>query len=229
MSEQPNYLRSVRSFVRRQGRMTLAQRQGLADHWESFCLESGAEGLDFKTLFGRDAPTYVEIGFGNGDNLAAMAAAQPHHNFIGIEVHRPGVGQLLTQLQQQASTNVRIYCHDAIEILNRNIPNHSLAGIFLFFPDPWPKLRHHKRRIVQPEFVDLIAQKLQPGGTLHMATDWEHYAKQMLTVMQASPSFINQASDNGYLPRPDHRPLTKFEKRGQRLGHAIWDLIFVRE
>ncbi len=168
----------------------------------------------------------VEIGFGNGDSLAKMASANPDHDYIGIEVHKPGVGHLLILLHEQALTNVRVYCHDAIEILEQKLPDHSLAGLHLFFPDPWHKKKHHKRRIVRPSFVDLLNKKLQVGGYFHAATDWQHYAESMLEVLSASEGLKNTSLSQDYCERPDYRPLTKFEQRGLRLGHGVWDLIF---
>lgn len=170
----------------------------------------------------------LEIGFGDGASLAEMAAADPDGDFIGIEVHRPGVGHLLMELESRDLQNVRIYCHDAVEVLQQHVSDASLDRVLLFFPDPWPKTKHHKRRIVQPDFVSLIASKLKSGGQLHMATDWEPYARHMLAVMKSSAAFRNTADENGFVPRPAYRPATKFEKRGRRLGHPVRDLIYQR-
>ena len=215
----------IRSFIRRQGRLTPGQEVALDQHWSQYGLEPEIY-YDFSQVFGRQAPLIVEIGFGNGDSLAKMAAANPDHDYIGIEVHKPGVGHLLILLHEQGLTNVRVYCHDAIEILEQKIPDHSLAGLHLFFPDPWHKKKHHKRRIVRPSFVDLLNKKLQVGGYFHAATDWQHYAESMLEVLSASEGLKNTSLTQDYCERPDYRPLTKFEQRGLRLGHGVWDLIF---
>ena len=220
--------RAIRSFVRREGRMTEAQKNAIAELWPHYGLEISSEPLDIVQTFNRVSPTFLEIGFGMGDSLVEMAAAHPQNNYIGIEVHRPGVGRLLSNAHEKQLINLKVFCHDAVEVLKQTIPDESLDGVFLFFPDPWPKARHHKRRIVQPQFVELIANKLQPGGFFHMATDWENYAEHMLEVMKASPLFTNQSAAGGAVEKPDYRPLTKFEKRGQRLGHGIWDLVFIR-
>jgi len=215
----------IRSFIRRQGRLTPGQEIALDQHWPQYGLEPELD-YDFSQVFGRQAPLIVEIGFGNGDSLAKMAAANPDHDYIGIEVHKPGVGHLLILLHEQALTNVRVYCHDAIEILEQKIPDHSLAGLHLFFPDPWHKKKHHKRRIVRPSFVELLNKKLQVGGYFHAATDWQNYAESMLEVLSASEGLKNTSLTQDYCERPDYRPLTKFEQRGLRLGHGVWDLIF---
>jgi len=215
----------IRSFIRRQGRLTPGQEIALDQHWPQYGLEPELD-YDFSQVFGRQAPLIVEIGFGNGDSLAKMAAANPDHDYIGIEVHKPGVGHLLILLTEQGLTNVRVYCHDAIEILEQKLPDHSLAGLHLFFPDPWHKKKHHKRRIVRPSFVDLLNKKLQVGGYFHAATDWQHYAESMLEVLSASEGLKNTSLTQDYCERPDYRPLTKFEQRGLRLGHGVWDLIF---
>jgi tRNA (guanine-N7-)-methyltransferase len=215
----------IRSFIRRQGRLTPGQEIALDQHWPQYGLEPELD-YDFSQVFGRQVPLIVEIGFGNGDSLAKMAAANPDHDYIGIEVHKPGVGHLLILLTEQGLTNVRVYCHDAIEILEQKIPDHSLAGLHLFFPDPWHKKKHHKRRIVRPSFVDLLNKKLQVGGYFHAATDWQHYAESMLDVLSASEGLKNTSLSQDYCERPDYRPLTKFEQRGLRLGHGVWDLIF---
>jgi tRNA (guanine-N7-)-methyltransferase len=220
--------RRIRSFVRREGRLTPAQERALDELWPLYGL-SARQRLKPPEVFGRRAPVTLEIGFGNGESLAEMASREPGTNFIGIEVHRPGVGRLLNQLKQQELTNVRIFCHDAVEILSHCIDDHSLDRVLLFFPDPWPKKKHHKRRIVQTAFIQLLANKLKHGGRLHMATDWQPYAEHMLEVMQASAAlFMNVAGKDQYSLRPAYRPVTKFEQRGQRLGHGVWDLIFQR-
>ncbi len=215
----------IRSFIRRQGRATAGQKAALEQYWDKYCLDS-EKSYNYGHVFVRSAPLIVEIGFGNGESLAAMAEANPQFNYLGIEVHRPGVGHLMLLLEQKGLTNVRIYHHDAIEILEQKISDYSLAGVHLFFPDPWHKRKHHKRRIVRPGFVELLNKKLQPGGYFHAATDWEHYAKDMLKILSASTGLVNLSASNEYCERPDYRPMTKFEKRGLRLGHGVWDLKF---
>ena len=226
MSEFPQ--RRIHSFVRRQGRMTRAQQSALERLWQHYVIEP-AGLLDLDAAFGRTAPRVLEIGFGMGDSLAAMAAAHPGRDYLGIEVHRPGVGRLLAKIEEAGIGNVRIICFDAVEVLQRHLPDESFDAVQLFFPDPWPKKRHHKRRIVQSEFVELLRRKLKPGGLFHVATDWEHYAEHVLTVMAQVPGFRNTAGDACYSERPDHRPATKFEKRGERLGHVIRELVFERK
>lgn len=217
----------IRSFIRRQGRLTQGQQHALSHHWDKYCLDPQAT-YDFAEVFGRVAPIIVEIGFGNGDSLAKMAAANPDTDYIGIEVHRPGVGHLMMLLDLQGLTNVRIYCHDAIDILEHKLPDASLTGVHLFFPDPWPKKKHHKRRIVRPSFIALLLKKLKVGGYFHAATDWENYAENMLEVLSADAGLLNSSETGDYCPRPEYRPLTKFEQRGLRLGHGVWDLIFTK-
>ena len=218
----------LRSFVLRQGRLTSGQKLALESQWPLFGIEYRESEIDLSETFGRDAPTTLEIGFGNGDSLAQMANEAPDRNFFGIEVHRPGVGHLLHLVGEYELSNVRVMHHDAVEIINNMIPDDSLDRIQIYFPDPWHKTRHNKRRIVQPEFVALLATKLQQGGVLHLATDWQHYAQQMLKVMTVAPDYKNQTADGGYAERPDYRPMTKFEKRGIKLGHGVWDLLFER-
>ena len=217
----------IRSFIRRQGRLTTGQQMALDNYWAIYGLDPQVE-VDFTRIFGRDAPLCVEIGFGNGEGLAKMAAANPDINYIGIEVHRPGVGHLMLQLAQQELHNVRIYCHDAIEIMEQRIADHSLTGVHLFFPDPWHKKKHHKRRIVRPSFVDLLLRKLKSGGYFHAATDWQHYAEQMLAILGSEHGMRNTSRTGDFCERPGYRPLTKFEQRGLRLGHGVWDLIFTK-
>lgn len=218
--------RAIKSFVLRQGRVTKAQEEALTNLWPVFGIKPSDTPLDFPTLFGRVAPVTLEIGFGNGDSLAQMAAAAPERDFIGIEVHTPGVGHLLKLIGDRGLQNVRVMNTDAVEILRQRIPAHSLDRVQLFFPDPWHKKKHHKRRIVQLPFVSLLASCLQTGGVFHMATDWENYAEYMAEVMQTSPDFVNLAPQPPYSPRPDTRPLTKFENRGLKLGHGVWDLLY---
>ena len=217
--------RKIRSFVRREGRLTTGQQRALQDLWPRFGLETDTR-LDLDAVFGRMASRTLEIGFGNGDALLTMAANQPETDFIGIEVHRPGVGRLLRKLQQQALNNVRVIRRDAIPVLGDCLPNNCLDRLLLFFPDPWHKKRHHKRRIVQPEFIELLAGKMKHGGILHMATDWEDYAHYMLEVADQSAAFRNCAGAGNYSPKPDYRPTTRFEQRGRRLGHGVWDLLY---
>lgn len=217
--------RRIKSFILRQGRATAGQKLALETLWDKYCLDP-QKSYDFSEVFGNDAPLIAEIGFGNGESLAKMAAANPEKNYIGIEVHRPGVGHLMMLLEQQEIKNVRIYHHDAIEVLEKSIPDNTLTGVQLFFPDPWHKRRHHKRRIVKPSFLNLLNKKLVSGGYFHAATDWEHYAQQMLKILSADSRLINTSPDKDYCERPDYRPLTKFEQRGLRLGHGVWDLIF---
>jgi tRNA (guanine-N7-)-methyltransferase len=222
--------RSIRSFVLRQGRMSEAQHRYLAEMMPKVGISYRPALLDLAAPFGRAAPTVVEIGFGMGVASAAIAAARPGDNFIGIEVHAPGVGSLCKLIAEGGPANLRIIQHDAVEVLRDMIPAASLAGVHVYFPDPWPKKRHHKRRIVQPDFVALVAEKLAPGGYLHCATDWEDYAWWMLEVLSAEPNLVNSVASTvaGFAARPEWRPETKFENRGIRLGHGVWDLVFHR-
>jgi tRNA (guanine-N7-)-methyltransferase len=208
--------------------MTEGQQRAFDEHWSRWGLQREAGPLDAGRAFGRTAPLVVEIGFGMGQSLAAMAADRPDLNYLGIEVHRPGVGRLFATLAAAGTGNVRVYCDDAVEVLEQCIADGSLDGVQIFFPDPWHKKRHHKRRLVQPAFVALLVRKLKPGGWLHLATDWENYAEQMLEVLEAEPGLVNRADPGSFSPRPDSRPRTKFEQRGQRLGHGVWDLVFER-
>jgi len=214
--------RPIRSFVRRAGRLTPAQERALEQLWPAYGIEYSDAELDFAGIFGRRAPLALEIGFGNGELLAATAAARPDADFVGIEVHEPGVGHCLLELEKRALTNVRLICHDAIEVLNRQVPDAALNQVKLFFPDPWPKKRHHKRRIVRPEFVALLARKIVGGGTFHVATDWMNYAEHIEETVDACPDF--EAVGGGEKMRPE----TKFELRGKRLGHAIWEQVYRR-
>ncbi len=220
--------RPVRSFVRREGRFTEAQRRAVEMLLPKYGAPQGGGAIDFARLFGRDAPVHLEIGFGNGDALAAMASMHPENDYLGIEVHRPGVGVLLRRLESEGIANVRVISADAHAVLEQRIPDASLSAAYLFFPDPWHKKRHHKRRLVQPEFIALLHRKLKLGGTLHLATDWEDYAQQMLALLSVAEGFENVAGPGQYLPRPEARPLTRFERRGQRLGHGVRDLVFRR-
>jgi len=216
----------IRSYVLRAGRMGSGQVRALQELGPRYVLPFQAGVPDWDAVFGRSAPRIVEIGFGMGAATAAIAAARPETDFIGIEVHEPGVGALLRLIGERALTNLRIVQHDAVQVLQQMIAPASLAGVHLYFPDPWHKKRHHKRRIVQPGFVAQVASRLAPGGVLHCATDWEPYAQQMLEVLSAEPALRNTAE--GFAPRPPWRPPTKFEQRGLRLGHGVWDLLFTR-
>ena len=222
------YIRKVRSFVKREGRLTKGQAASLEKCWPSMGLEHKNGLLDFTQVFGNDNPVVLEIGFGMGKSLVEMAKNDPNSNFIGIEVHRPGVGACLMDADAQEVTNLRVFEHDAVEVLADCIADGSLAKVQLFFPDPWHKKRHHKRRIVQAEFAELVRTKLAVGGTFHMATDWEPYAEYMAEVMNAAPGYTNTAQGGDYVERPAYRPITKFEVRGQKLGHGVWDLIYER-
>lgn len=221
----PAFNQRIRSFVPRQGRITAGQEFALDNYWEQFGLDTN-KSYDFAEVFGRKAPLIVEIGFGNGDSLAQMALVNPCNDYIGIEVHRPGVGHLLMQIKQNNLHNVRIYNHDALEILEKHLLDNSLAGVHLFFPDPWPKKRHHKRRIVRSEFVALLARKLMLGGYFHAATDWQPYAEAMVQTLSTAIEFQNISPTQDYCERPEYRSLTKFEQRGLLLGHGVWDMIF---
>jgi tRNA (guanine-N7-)-methyltransferase len=221
-------MRPVRSFVRREGRMTEAQRRAFEQYGARYLIDDQEARCDLAAIFGRAAPRLLEIGFGMGDALLEMARRHPEQDYLGVEVYRPGIGRLLRALAEEDIRNVRILCADAVQVLTHMIPDAALDAVFLFFPDPWPKKRHHKRRIVQPEFVELVARRLRPGGMFHLATDWEEYAQHMLTVLEQSPSFTNSAGAGNYAPRPDERALTKFERRGERLGHGVWDLVYIR-
>jgi tRNA (guanine-N7-)-methyltransferase len=225
--------RRIRSFVVRAGRMTDAQRLALERLWPRYGIDLPAAGaaarlLDLDAAFGRSAPRLLEIGFGNGETLAALAAAHPERDHLGIEVHRPGVGHLLRLAERQALTNLRVICHDAADVLEFHLGPASLDEVLILFADPWHKKRHHKRRLIQPPFVALLASRLRPGGRLHLATDWQPYAEQMLEVLEASQEFANEAAGGGFVPRPPWRLPTRFEQRGVRLGHGVWDLSYRR-
>ena len=220
--------RRIRSFVLRAGRITLAQERALEVEWPKYGIDYTGTPIALAAAFGRDAPCSLEIGFGNGDNLLALAAAHPERNYIGVEVHRAGVGHLLWCAARDDLTNLRVLCHDAVEVLEHAISPGTLDEVLILFPDPWHKKRHHKRRLLQPEFVNLIASRLRSGGRLQLATDWQPYAEQMLAVTNENPAFVNLAGEQGYVPRPTWRALTRFERRGHRLGHGVWDLSFAR-
>ena len=219
------FMRTVRSFVLRQGRLTRGQEQAIAKVWPVYGIERSETLLEWEGLFGRKSLVTLEIGFGDGVSLAEMAKAEPEKDFIGIEVHRPGVGRLLHLIDEQELTNVRVMDDDAVEILKHRIPERSLDCVQLFFPDPWHKKRHNKRRIVQPDFVSLISSRLKAGGVFHLATDWEPYAEHMAEVMEGSDEFVS-LSGSPFSPKPDARPTTKFERRGLKLGHGVWDLLY---
>ena len=216
----------IRSFVTRAGRLSTAQARAIDDLGPRFCIPYEKAVLDIDACFERTAPTIFEIGFGMGDTTAAIAAGMPEKNFIGVEVHTPGVGSLLKQIGEQGLTNLRLIQHDAVEVLTHMIAPASLAGVHVFFPDPWHKARHNKRRLIQAPLVQLLCSRIAPGGYLHCATDWQEYAEQMLEVLGAEPALVNTAE--GYAARPGYRPVTKFENRGLKLGHGVWDLVFTR-
>ncbi|MFC0180695.1 tRNA (guanosine(46)-N7)-methyltransferase TrmB [Thorsellia kenyensis] len=226
IDEEGKVLRRVRSFVRRQGRLTPGQENALKKYWPIIGLEYQATPLDFDAIFKNKGPITLEIGFGMGNSLVTMAQNNPEQNFLGIEVHLPGVGACLHLAHEANISNLRIMCHDAIEVLENMIPAHQLDMIQLFFPDPWHKAKHFKRRIVQTAFLDLIHEKLKIGGIFHKATDWENYAEWSLDLLNQHPKFKNLSTSNDYVPRPESRPITKFETRGTNLGHGVWDLMF---
>lgn len=220
----------IRSFVRRSGRVTLAQQRALNTLWPQYGV-TAQTSLDLEELFGRTAAKHLEIGFGMGDTLVNMAKTHPEEDYLGIDVYRPGVGRLLLQLAANQLTNVRVFCADAVEVLQYQLKVSSLDNVYLFFPDPWPRKRHHKRRLVQPQFIELLAQRMKSGGYLYLATDWQDYAQQMLSVLEASPDFINSVAAGEFAPSaaPPERPLTKFEQRGLRLGNKVWNLLYQRQ
>ena len=226
----PSHHRAIRSFVLREGRLTAGQERAFTELWPLWGADwQPGQILDLHALFGNANPVVLEIGFGNGESLAQMAAAEPGRNFLGLEVHRPGVGHVLLEIERLGLTNLRVLRQDAIALLREGLAPASLAAVHLYFPDPWPKKRHHKRRIVQPDFVALVARVLASGGLFHAATDWEPYAEHMLAVLDAADElFVNAAGRGCYAPRPDSRPLTKFERRGERLGHRVRDLLYIR-
>ncbi|HEU0152549.1 MAG TPA: tRNA (guanosine(46)-N7)-methyltransferase TrmB [Arenimonas sp.] len=220
--------RPIRSFVLRQGRQTEAQKRAFDLHWPALGLHYRGEPRDYDAVFGRRAPRVVEIGFGNGEQLLFAAANEPERDFIGIEVHGPGVGRLLNAAAAEGLRNLRVYQHDAVEVLRDEVAPASLDEVRIYFPDPWHKKRHHKRRLVQPGFVDLLCQRLRPGGLLHLATDWENYAEHLWDVLDAEPRLRNRAGPRGAAPRPQWRRQTHFETRGLKLGHGVWDLLYDR-
>jgi tRNA (guanine-N7-)-methyltransferase len=224
---QTEYPRTIRSFVTRAGRLTAGQERALSQLWPKFGVAFEAKALDFDVTFGRSAPRVIEIGFGNGDHLLALAAAHPERDYLGVEVHRPGVGRLLLGIEKFALSNLRIVCHDAVAVLEQQIALRSIDDILILFPDPWHKKRHHKRRLIQAAFVSILVERLKPGGHLRLATDWQPYAEQMLAVLDADPQLQNVAGEERFMARPE-RESTRFEVRGQRLGHAVWNLAYRR-
>ncbi|RUO78175.1 tRNA (guanosine(46)-N7)-methyltransferase TrmB [Idiomarina tyrosinivorans] len=221
------YVRTVRSFVKREGRLTKGQASAIERLWPTMGLAFSERTVDLLKLFGREGPVTLEIGFGMGGSLVEMAAADPQRNFIGIEVHEPGVGACLMAAEQAQVTNLRVSNSDAVEVLKQQIPDHSLDRVQIFFPDPWHKKRHHKRRLIQPQFIQLLLKKLRAGGMIHLATDWENYAEHMLEVLSAEAKLTNLSHSGDFVPRPADRPKTKFEQRGKNKGHGVWDLQFV--
>lgn len=219
--------RPIRSFVLRQGRVSNAQRRAHEILMPKYGIPFADNPLDLDQIFGRSVPKFLEIGFGMGETTATIAQAHPQYDYLAIDVHTPGVGSLLKQIDESGLVNVRIIQHDAVEVLQWMLPSDCLDGVHIFFPDPWPKARHHKRRLIQPEFITLLCRHLKRGGYIHAATDWENYAGQILEVLCNEPQLANTAID--YAPRPEYRPLTKFEQRGLRLGHGVWDLVFRRK
>ena len=226
MPDNQPFIRRIRSFVKREGRLTTGQQRALDELFPRYGLTMQQSPIDLKDVFGRTAPVVFEIGFGNGTSLSEMAVNHPEQNYIGVEVHRPGVGNLLLQIEQLGLNNLRVINDDAVDVLKQMIADDSLDAVYLFFADPWHKKKHHKRRIVQKEFVELLRKKLKTGGVFHMATDWQDYAEHMMQVMSEVEGFENIAGQGAYTPRPDYRPMTKFEQRGHRLGHGVWDLLF---
>lgn len=222
------YVQKIRSFVKREGRLTKGQAKAIEEHWPTMGLTHKEGLIDAEQVFGRHAPLVLEIGFGMGKSLVEMASNNPDSNFIGIEVHRPGVGTCLAEAAELGLTNLRVYEHDAVEVLADCIADSSVDTLQLFFPDPWHKKRHHKRRIIHPDFVQKLRVKLKPTGVFHMATDWQNYADHMLEVMTQAEGYRNLSATGDFVPRPDSRPLTKFEQRGHKLGHGVWDLMFER-
>jgi tRNA (guanine-N7-)-methyltransferase len=227
MPESSENLRNIRSFVRRNGRITAAQQRALDTLWSQYVIEP-QENLDLNQLFERDAQKYLEIGFGRGESLLAMAHRHPEHDYLGIEVHLPGVGHILNEAAKLGLTNVRVICVDAVEVLEKYFLDNSLDCTYIFFPDPWHKARHHKRRLIQEPFLALLARRIKPDGYLKLATDWEDYAQQMLQLLERTTEFVNCVAPGNFAPRCEERPLTKFERRGQRLGHSVWDLCYQR-
>jgi tRNA (guanine-N7-)-methyltransferase len=220
--------RPIRSFVLRAGRITAAQQRALEELWPRYGLRLGDTPFEWDTVFGRTAPRCLEIGFGTGELLASLAAANPATDYLGIEVHRSGVGRLLLEVERLGLGNLRVVCHDAVEVLAAGVRDGSLAEVLIFFPDPWHKKRHHKRRLVEPDFIAAVSGKLAPAGVLRLATDWQPYAERMLEVCNAEPTLVSLSPDRTYVARPGFRPPTRFERRGERLGHGVWDLAYTK-
>ena len=225
--------RRIRSFVLRAGRTTAAQERALSELWPIYGIDPGEgereKALDLAAAFGRSAPRCLEIGFGAGEVIGSLAENNPHIDYLGIEVHRSGVGRVLLRAEQSHLKNLRVICSDAVDVLRDRIADDSFDEVLVFFPDPWHKKRHHKRRLIEPEFVSLVAAKLRLGGILRLATDWQDYAEQMLAVCNANPALRSLSEDLTYVPRPEFRPPTRFERRGERLGHGVWDLAYSRQ
>jgi tRNA (guanine-N7-)-methyltransferase len=221
--------RHIRSFVLRAGRLTSAQERALTEHWPAYGIELEEEPLDLERIFGRRAPRCLEIGFGAGEVIGNLAENNPHIDYLGIEVHRPGVGRLLLRAAAAGVRNVRVICHDAVEVLRDYVHDGCFDEILVFFPDPWHKKRHHKRRLIDAAFVSCLASKLRAGGTLRLATDWQDYAEQILAVCNAAADLASQSADLTYVARPQFRPQTRFERRGARLGHGVWDLAYSKK
>ena len=217
-------LRPIRSFVRREGRLTPGQQRAISTHWQAFGIDHPGGLLDFQALFGSDENVELEIGCGDGGAMLEMSRQRPHHHFLGIEVYRPGVGKLLQGLVNAGQDNVRVFNADAVDVIDTRIPNQSLKRIMVFFPDPWPKKKHQKRRLLSDSFIELLIQKLKQGGELHIATDWQEYAEQVANILSHA-THLKSRSDSIYSARPETRPLTKYERRGQRLGHGVWDIV----
>ncbi len=220
--------RRIRSYVLRQGRVTQAQKRAFTDHWPRYGIEYSGEAKNFDTIFGRTAELVLEIGFGNGEQMQFAATHEPERDFIGVEVHGPGVGRLLNGLADNNLKNARVYQHDAVEVLKNEIPDASLSQVRIYFPDPWHKKRHHKRRMIQGDFVQLLCRKIKSGGLLHLATDWENYAEHMWDICDAEPMLQNNDGSRGFAARPEWRRQTHFETRGLKLGHGVWDLLYTR-
>ncbi len=221
-------MRQVRSFVRRAGRMTSRQQRYYEQYWPQYGIEVTGEQLNFPAIFHNQQPVFLEIGFGMGHALASFAELHPQQNYLGIEVHSPGIGRLFAEIDANGLSNIRVICADAVDVLEKNIAELSLDGVYILFPDPWHKKRHNKRRLIQPAFINLLTSRVKLGGRIHLATDWQEYALQMMDVMSAQPNLVNIAGDGNYADNAE-RPKTKFEQRGERLGHGVWDLIFIKK
>jgi tRNA (guanine-N7-)-methyltransferase len=224
-----NRQRKIRSYVRREGRFTPSQRLAFESLWPVYGIDKTTEQWNFEKLFGRQSDVFLELGFGDGRVLKTLAARHLENDYLGIEVHRPGVGRVMRELNEEGLMNVKLTAEDGMDVLQQNIAADSLAGLLIFFPDPWHKKKHHKRRMIQPEFSHMAATRIKPGGIFHLATDWEDYALQMLEVLSLEPLLENSGEENSFIERPDSRPLTKYEQRGLRLGHGVWDMVFRRK